>query len=185
MPTQKERNRREYQKKWCAENKDKVDAYQKEWYRKNRDRVLAYGKENRAKRLADPTYLAEYRAKAKQAYYNNREARLAQRKQYYWEHREEEKAKNRSYYHKLRLECLIAYGGNPPQCACCGERYIEFLTIDHIIGGGHQHRLKLKGGGQEIYRYLRKANFPLGYRVLCWNCNVAIGFYGICPHQRK
>ena len=34
-----------------------------------------------------------------------------------------------------------------------------------------------------LYKILRARGFPLGYRVLCHNCNLARGFYGYCPHS--
>lgn len=67
-----------------------------------------------------------------------------------------------------RLKCLIHYGGNPPKCNYCGESHIEFLTIDHIHGGGKKHRRRISG---HIYRWLIKNNFPEGFQILCWNCN--------------
>jgi hypothetical protein len=36
-----------------------------------------------------------------------------------------------------------------------------------------------------LYLYLRANHYPLGYRVLCMNCNFAIGHYGYCPHCIK
>jgi len=85
-------------------------------------------------------------------------------------------------YHKrkrdeLRDEVLDAYGG---KCACCGEVERDFLTIDHINGGGTAHRKAIHG---KVYNQLRRDGFPLGYRVLCWNCNWAHRLYGSCPHQ--
>ena len=92
----------------------------------------------------------------------------------------------KKYYHKLRLEILIHYGGNPPKCACCGESHIEFLTLDHIHGGGNKERKKYsKGGSYGLWLHLRKSNFPEGYRVLCMNCNHSIGHYSYCPHKGK
>jgi len=87
----------------------------------------------------------------------------------------------RSQSRAERIEALKIYGGDPPHCACCGEAKFEFLAIDHIEGGGHKHR-KI-GGGSVIYRWLRANNYPLGFRVLCHNCNQAIGYYGYCPHD--
>ena len=81
---------------------------------------------------------------------------------------------------RLRLEILIHYGGSIPQCACCGESHIEFLSIDHINGGGKKHR-NLLGGG--FYNWIKKNNFPTGFRVLCHNCNQSYGSYGYCPHK--
>src|SRR5436853_1904161 len=48
-----------------------------------------------------------------------------------------------AYRAKLRLEVLKAYGGLAPACACCGEGHIQFLTIDHVEGGGRMHRRKI------------------------------------------
>ena len=82
---------------------------------------------------------------------------------------------------RLRLEILKHYGGDPPVCACCKEDLIEFLTIDHIDGGGNQHKLHEARKG--LYNWLKKNGFPSGYRVLCCNCNQSLGHYGYCPHQ--
>lgn len=78
---------------------------------------------------------------------------------------------------KPRLACITHYGG---VCACCGEAHVEFLQLDHINGGGTQHHKSLS---TSIYQTLRATGFPPGYRVLCANCNQAIGFYGYCPHH--
>jgi hypothetical protein len=84
---------------------------------------------------------------------------------------------------RLRLEILIHYGGNPPICSCCGENHIEFLSIDHIDGGGNKHRLEQASKIGGFYSWLKRNNFPKGYRVLCHNCNQSIGLYGYCPHK--
>lgn len=78
---------------------------------------------------------------------------------------------------RRRQRVLTHYGG---VCECCGEDRYEFLSIDHIEGGGTQHRKKV---GSNIDRWLIKEGFPEGYRVLCHNCNFAHGLYGACPHQ--
>jgi len=84
---------------------------------------------------------------------------------------------------KYRTTVIEHYGG---ACACCGEQEMMFLAIDHIGGGGTKHRASLgdAGRGSTFYRWLTKQGFPPGYRVLCHNCNMAIGFYGSCPHER-
>ena len=78
-----------------------------------------------------------------------------------------------------REEALSHYGGC---CACCGENRFEFLAIDHIDGGGNKHR-KAVGAGKEFVAWLIRNNYPSGYRVLCHNCNLALGFYKRCPHN--
>ena len=96
--------------------------------------------------------------------------------------REESKIINR----KRRITVLKFYSGNPPFCKCCGEKIIEFLSIDHIKGGGNKHRREMglkNGHGGNIYSWLIRNNFPEGFQVLCHNCNMAKGFYGNCPHN--
>ena len=79
----------------------------------------------------------------------------------------------------LRLEVLAHYGG---KCACCGENKIEFLALDHINGGGAQHRKELGLWGLPYYRWVRDNQYPDIHRVLCHNCNSSMGSYGYCPH---
>lgn len=81
-------------------------------------------------------------------------------------------------HQRLRRRVLEHYG---LKCACCPEDIYEFLEIDHIAGGGNDHR-RLIGSG--IYRWLVRNNFPPGFQTLCSNCNRAKFKYGICPHQR-
>jgi hypothetical protein len=82
---------------------------------------------------------------------------------------------------RLRSEVIAYYGKT---CFCCGEAEMRFLAIDHVEGGGTAHRQSLGSiRGASFYRWLRNQGFPVGYRVLCHNCNTAIGLYGNCPHQ--
>lgn len=91
-----------------------------------------------------------------------------------------------AYYRNTRFKCIEFYSNRLFVCSCCNENHYEFLTIDHINGGGVQHRKELKAQktSQDIYRYLIKNNFPDGYRVLCYNCNCCLGHYGYCPHSQ-
>jgi hypothetical protein len=59
-----------------------------------------------------------------------------------------------------------------------------FLTIDHENGDGAAHRRQIGQGSIVLYRWLRRNNYPPGFRTLCWNCNCATHKYGICPHKR-
>lgn len=82
---------------------------------------------------------------------------------------------------KLRMDAIDAYGG--PKCVCCNETMLEFLCIDHVKGGGSKHRKQIGGSGTTIFQWLKSNNYPPEFRVLCMNCNHALGLYGYCPHQ--
>lgn len=76
------------------------------------------------------------------------------------------------------------YCGSDIKCACCGERKVELLTLDHVNEDGKQHRDEINTSS--VYEHLLKINFKTTYefQVLCYNCN--LGKYrngGICPHK--
>ena len=82
---------------------------------------------------------------------------------------------------RIKQRVFAAYGG--AKCACCGEVQCEFLSIDHINAGGAKHRRETSGYGFNLYRWLVKEDFPEGFRILCYNCNLSLGHLGYCPHQ--
>lgn len=82
---------------------------------------------------------------------------------------------------EIRWRVLWHYSDGMLYCNCCYENTYEFLSIDHINGGGNQHRKSL--GSKYIYSWLIQNNFPSGYQVLCHNCSMAKAFYKVCPHQ--
>lgn len=95
------------------------------------------------------------------------------------------KASTKKWRRKLRIEVLTHYSSTPyPSCVCCEETHIEFLAVDHIAGGGEAQRTAI-GGPDYFYHWLRKNNFPEGFRVLCHNCNMSLGFYKYCPHNKE
>ena len=97
-------------------------------------------------------------------------------------HRDRKNQQSRETHAKLRLEVLTYYSPRDvPECTCCGEQTIEFLGIDHVNGGGTQHRKAIHNS----YRWIKKNNFPEGFQTLCHNCNHARGMYRYCPHQLK
>lgn len=118
--------------------------------------------------------------------------------QFYLRHKEQRRAYSswyrRTYKDKLstqrkirnlriKLETMAHYGG--AECVCCGETTVEFLCFDHIDGGGTQHRKQLGNMGRQFYYWLKLNNYPEGYRILCYNCNSSLGFYGYCPHKKE
>jgi hypothetical protein len=98
-------------------------------------------------------------------------------KQWYIKNKERIRAKSKYNHIQQRKRCITHYGA---ACACCGESTYEFLVIDHINGGGNKQR---KEGITKISRWLIANNFPEGFRILCHNCNSALGAYGYCPHS--
>jgi len=82
---------------------------------------------------------------------------------------------------KLKVIVYDAYGG--AICACCGETNMGFLSIDHINGITLTERaLQMKSGS--IYMWLKKHDYPEGYQILCFNCNLGRARNkGICPHK--
>ena len=91
------------------------------------------------------------------------------------------------YRHKVRLDILRHYSNGKMKCGCCGESNVEFLTIDHIQKKKNSADYKEKGRkicGSTLYKWLKKNKYPEGYRVLCFNCNCSLGFWGYCPHKR-
>jgi hypothetical protein len=131
----------------------------------------------------------EYRNKKKESAKNwggnNPEARRIIAKNCYWRNRDKYLKLGKLKTQKLKLEILVRYSGIKPKCACCAEPQIEFLTIDHIENNGAAERKKLRKLGISFYRWLKQNNFPKGYRVLCMNCNFALGKFGYCPHRDK
>lgn len=83
-------------------------------------------------------------------------------------------------HRELREQAFAGYGG---ECQCCGENTFEFLAIDHVNGGGRKDREN--NSTYQIARRVIKENFPDDYRILCHNCNQAMGWYGFCPHQKR
>ena len=83
---------------------------------------------------------------------------------------------------QIREEVINFYSNNDPKCACCGEKEFAFLSIDHIHNDGAKDR-NTRGTGSNLYRSLKRENFPRGFQILCHNCNMAKGFYGQCPHS--
>lgn len=81
-------------------------------------------------------------------------------------------------YRKMREQLIVIYGGS---CECCGEETHEFLAVDHVNGGGSNHR-KVENPTDLFRRLVKKGVRDMEYRLLCHNCNHAIAHYGSCPH---
>lgn len=138
-----------------TEEKRKKDYWQK-YYHENKERLRQYRKQWRDKN----------KHKIRAIYIANKNRMSAY-------------GKKRRYEQKI--EIFTFYSQGIPKCACCGEKEIEFLTIDHINGGGCQHKKETKN---HLYEWIVKNKYPEGFRILCMNCNLAIGKLGYCPHTK-
>lgn len=97
----------------------------------------------------------------------------------YATNRAKRQAESRERLRRLRLAVIEGYGGC---CECCGQRRWQFLTLDHIHGGGKKH-IDEVGGNQKLLRQLRDNGFPRDrIRLLCTNCNCGRRL-GECPHK--
>ncbi len=125
--------------------------------------------------------------------YHIPKARRSSRKRWVAEHADQLKAYHKNYRaaHRIglakkklaaaraaKLEGIVVYGG---KCACCGERQMEFLTLDHINGRKDE---PYRTTGQKAWLRLKARGWPKdNFQLLCFNCNCAKGVYGRCPHQ--
>jgi hypothetical protein len=140
---------------WKKRNRAAMTAYRKKWLKEHPEKRREYA--NR------------YWAKNPDRYNALRRKFMAAHPGYH-----------RKYYNKARLEAINHYGG---KCACCGEGKYEFLAIDHMNGGGSGHRRDLSQKGVKFLTWLKKNNYPDGFQILCFNCNMSLGFRGYCPHH--
>ncbi len=139
-----------------------------------------------------PTARLEYARKQNSLYYHRHPARVkesikrsrAKRPEYYREQKRRNQARRRD---RIKQIVLNHYSNGNLKCACCGETESDFLTVDHINGGGGQHRIAIFGdrwtAGARFYRWLVKNQFPPGFQLLCMNCNLSKGKHGQCAHK--
>lgn len=110
----------------------------------------------------------------------NLASRRRRQKKYMDGRKEWTKIYSREWNLRLRKDAIFHYTKGEMRCACCYERHIQFLTIDHIAGGGSRHRKSINN----LYVWLRNNGYPEGFRILCMNCNFARGVHGGCPHGK-
>ena len=101
---------------------------------------------------------------------------------YYHNNKEKHKLIGKRCWNNYKFKVMNHYTNYDIKCICCGEKQIEFLTLDHINNDGKKHRETV----HNLYVWIIHNNFPSGFQVLCMNCNWAKGRDKdhICPHQR-
>lgn len=137
--------------------------YQRQYRKQKHQKVLEYEKRSREK----------HHEKV------NERSRLRMKKRY-WENPVLKRSAAQVWRIKIRKEGIEKYGG---KCACCGEVRYEFLTFDHIVPCGKRGREQQ--GGKYLPAWLKAGGYPTGFQILCWNCNTAKQFHGLCPHNSK
>ena len=120
-------------------------------------------------------YRKEHHIKNRERDYKNSRAWIKNNKERY---NEVCKLWSREYRKNIKKIVVDYYGG---VCACCGEKDIRFLCVDHIHGGGNRHKKLLRRSDMPIY--LRQENYPEGFQILCYNCNMGKSHYKVCPHK--
>ena len=98
--------------------------------------------------------------------------RTRYQREYYARNRDKCNLTTQRYNDALRLEVFKYYSSEIPFCAICGEKDSLVLNLDHVDGGGEQHRQQIGKMGQSFYRWVKNNGFPVGYQVLCANCNM-------------
>ena len=114
-----------------------------------------------------------YKEYSRNYYQVNKERMLKRNNEYNRTHKVEKAGQHQKRALALKTKVLVHYGGGRLACVRCGFSNIKALTIDHINGGGMEHRLLIGGsGGLRMYKWLEKNNYPIGYQTLCSNCNM-------------
>lgn len=96
--------------------------------------------------------------------------------------------KARAWALKQKLIVFLHYSDGDLKCACCGERRFDFLSLDHVDGKGSEHRREIAKshngtGTRPYFAWFIQNNYPSGYRILCFNCNLA-RFLRVLPAHR-
>jgi len=93
---------------------------------------------------------------------------------------EQKKWHNRDF--KTRLNVLTHYSlEGKIKCTCCGIEDIDVLCMDHKNGDGNEHRKIVSASS--MFRWIIRNGYPDTFRILCANCNQALGTRGYCPHN--
>ena len=159
-----------YNKKYKADNRERIAVQSKKYYADNRERIAvqkaAYGKKYRAdnrERLA-----VQNAAYGKKYYADNRERITISSKKYKDAHREDIRARTNAGSHAYKIWCILELGG---KCGMCGITYNE---TNGAIFSAHHRDPTLKDFSIGLSRHkdselveseLKKCD------LLCFNCH--------------
>jgi len=137
----------------------------------------------------DAVKRSRHNASVRNSHARNRDKILARSRARYQHDPIAARARVNASNRRLRLDTLLQYSRGKLECACCGERELTFLTLDHVNGDGAQHRRSLSADtGASFYRALKMLGYPDDppLEVVCQNCNYGRwAGKGVCPHRRQ
>src|SRR5487761_87042 len=154
-------------------DKERSREYQRLWWR------LRTAKTPSERRRRHDEFRAKYPPRKRYATPNERrKGRNKLHRAWVAIHRDERRRQRRAWMDAHKLLVMKRYGPNGrPECSCCGESQLAFLTLDHIDNDGAVQRraLRVDGtkapGGDPWYQYLKKKGLPdLRLQTYCWNC---------------
>jgi len=163
-------NKRDAYKRYYQNNREKRRLLAKKLYNqnklKNNERTKKWFKEN-------PEKIKEYNDSRKEyskVWRENNKPKIKEISDKYYKDNAISILKRNSILHQnKRAEIIYHYSNGKMKCNSCGEDIYEFLEIDHLNGGGHQHYTKTHG---KVMNDIIKNNFPEEYQILCSNCNI-------------
>jgi hypothetical protein len=167
MPYKSDEQKKEYMKKYgkrdyvLEKNRKRNRVYYQENIEQEQKRCRL--KSQRARK--DPEYREKENAKKRSP--EGREYENKRRIKY----RPKTNAADRIRRAEEKKDVFRFYSQNKMQCKLCKEKIFEFLTVDHVVGRkkmGHGKVMK----GPRLYGWLKKNNFPEGFQILCFNCNI-------------
>lgn len=136
---------------WSQERIDRARAYQREYWKPYVAQLSPEKAAKRRKRRAE----AAQRWRAKQQKPLDRLLRGHVEK------------RHRATYKEAAVN---VYTNGNAACVWCGQADIDVLCLDHVNNDGANHRRTRRTAN--IYRYVCMNDYPEGFQVLCFNCNI-------------
>jgi len=90
---------------------------------------------------------------------------------YYSKHKKNEIKTTKEWQWTLKQIALFIYSNGIMKCQQCGYDDINCLELDHINNDGYIWRKENPNFSKNSYFHIRKLGYPVGYQVLCRNCN--------------
>ncbi len=197
---------REYYKRWEIENKEKRKEQHQERYKKNKEHHKKIGKiwrEQNKEKIRDhgKKWRNENKEniaiKSKIYREKNKEIIKNKSKLYHLKNKERQNKRVKLNYQKNkekiklndindRMKVYNHYSNYNIKCNCCGEKHIDFLSIDHIDNNGYEQRKK-GISSKRLIKWIIKNNYPSGFQISCMNCNHGRSRNPerICVHQKE